>query len=660
MKNRALKMIFIVIIFASLTVCIFHSIGQNENNAAKNKNYVAEFNKRQKEYIEKNQVAGIYVDEELSYLAVENEDCFLKDYTEKLLSPSGLSVDITTNRDESDCDLYVVTKEIRDKSNDINFTAPLFQVEGKLYIKDGYDKKPKLSGAAMEDRLSEKELDRIKYDGVEVDWTLFKTAEEIVEYAEKNDIDCILGDKSAVVHALGPGGKYIGVKDGLYRYNVCIIADKKNDNLTDIINQCVHSMNRKLLSYQMSEKWLNGDGPLYMENDYGDVYALILIVFVAVFIAFFVYYQSNKNLYWELSDRMNKLMESKKELQTTFSNIGYCLAELSLEGNIIDINSAFYDFVEKDVANRKIWNVIGLNDEDRAVLENEILNIGRKEKIRSMEVKAGSKTLMIDVYPIDNALGAVDKLLFMAMDVTNERMAERQMLQDNKMIAVGQLAAGVAHEIRNPLGIIRNYCYVLKNMSDKNLKEKAISQIEKAVDTSGAIIDSLLNFSKVSSKEEKLIDVEAHIKSLILLNNSTLKAKHINVELICSEIIETSLIVESLDMILINLISNATDAMETNGKLTIEINKLQNSFEVKVTDTGTGISENELEEIFNPFFTTKGDCGGTGLGLYIVYNEISKMNGTIKVNSKVGEGTEFGITLPMKGKNEVEKENYNG
>ena len=100
--------------------------------------------------------------------------------------------------------------------------------------------------------------------------------------------------------------------------------------------------------------------------------------------------------------------------------------------------------------------------------------------------------------------------------------------------------------------------------------------------------------------------------------------------------------------------------METNGKLTIEINKLQNSFEVKVTDTGTGISENELEEIFNPFFTTKGDCGGTGLGLYIVYNEISKMNGTIKVNSKVGEGTEFGITLPMKGKNEVEKENYNG
>ena len=70
----------------------------------------------------------------------------------------------------------------------------------------------------------------------------------------------------------------------------------------------------------------------------------------------------------------------------------------------------------------------------------------------------------IDVFPIDNATGKVEKLLFIAKDVTKERMAERQMLQDNKMIAVGQLAAGVAHEIRNPLGIIRNYCYVLKNM----------------------------------------------------------------------------------------------------------------------------------------------------------------------------------------------------
>ena len=240
MKNKVLKMLFVVIIFAALAICIFYSVIQEENNTAKNKNYVVEFNRAQKEYLDKNPVTGIYVDEELSYLTVERGNGFLKDYTEKLLSPAGLHIDIKTNRDDADCALYVVTEDIRERSNSINFTAPLFQVEGKLYIRDGCDKKTRLTGAAMADRLSEKQLDRIKYDGTNIDWALFKTAEETVEYAEKNHIDCILGDKSAMTYALGSDSRYIGVKDGLYRYNACIIADKTEDALTDIINQCVH------------------------------------------------------------------------------------------------------------------------------------------------------------------------------------------------------------------------------------------------------------------------------------------------------------------------------------------------------------------------------------------------------------------------------------
>ena len=235
----------------------------------------------------------------------------------------------------------------------------------------------------------------------------------------------------------------------------------------------------------------------------------------------------------------------------------------------------------------------------------------------------------------------------MAMDVTREKMAERQLLQDNKMIAVGQLAAGVAHEIRNPLGIIRNYCYVLKTMSDDSVKEKAIEQIEKSVDKSGAIINSLLNFSRVSSSNGETINVEEHIWSLIQLNYNILKKKNIDLEVICDEDIWTYLAVESLDMILINLISNATDAMSENGSLTIRVIRYQESFEIDVEDTGCGIEEDILQDIFNPFFTTKGNKKGNGLGLYIVYNEVNKLNGTIEVESKVGEGTKFKLILPL-------------
>ena len=141
--------------------------------------------------------------------------------------------------------------------------------------------------------------------------------------------------------------------------------------------------------------------------------------------------------------------------------------------------------------------------------------------------------------------------------------------------------------------------------------------------------------------------MEEHINSLILLNSSILKKKSIQFEMNCSEKTEAYIVTESLDMILINLISNAIDAMDDNGRLSIDVIKGSDDFVISVADTGSGIDEADIEEIFNPFFTTKGDCGGTGLGLYIVYNEISKLNGTVDVDSIPGEGTVFRLTLPL-------------
>ncbi|MCB6367501.1 PAS domain-containing protein, partial [Intestinibacillus massiliensis] len=156
------------------------------------------------------------------------------------------------------------------------------------------------------------------------------------------------------------------------------------------------------------------------------------------------------------------------------------MAELTPEGAILDINKAFLNYINRQGMGSTIAEALELSPELTDILETMLFDTRDTRRGTSREITLKNRILEVNIFPILNPKGEAEKLLFMASDVTRERMAERQMLQDNKMIAVGQLAAGVAHEIRNPLGIIRNYCYVLKTMNDEEAQEQAVQVIEKS------------------------------------------------------------------------------------------------------------------------------------------------------------------------------------
>ena len=647
MRNNRLNVAVIAGVCIFLIVIISVSIISGSNIKEDEKTGKVVLNSSERKYAAQNPEINVYICEEVSYLSEGNGREYLDEYLDIILAKAGMTDRIVDDEKDADCSIHVVTESVREQSDAISFTAPVFQVKGKLYRKETSADRSVYSGVAMAERMEAAELNKIKYNDSSIRWQTVKTAEEAVKTAEKENADFVLGDEPGIDKALGDNSGYVGLKSDMYGYNVCIVTDKKERILSDIINQCIHGMDRKTVTYELSQKYLHGGRLLFMEKDYADLYLMVLIVFVAIFIAFFIYYLTNKNLYAELSERMILLAESKKELQTTMGSIGHYMAELSRDGSIIDINSAFYSFLGEHFTGRKVWDVLKLNEEDRLLLERGILSMEEEGPVNDMEMKSENRILEINVHPIENARGGVDKLLFMANDVTNVRMAERQMRQDNKMIAVGQLAAGVAHEIRNPLGIIRNYCYVLKNIDDAELRKKAVEQIEKSVDASGKIVDSLLHFSRVSNAMKVNINIKKHVEGLLLLNHSLLKSKSIKTNVICPEEVRSTLNEESFDMVIVNLISNAVAAMDEEGVLTIDILRRGSEFEVAVADTGCGISEENIDEIFNPFFTTKGDSGGTGLGLYIVYNELSKMGGRITVKSEVGRGTRFVVTLPV-------------
>lgn len=656
MKSKLSQWLVLAAIIVFVALICLYGLQYDEKQIDETRNRTVSLNNTQKNYINENKDVSIYIDEELRYLMTGEDEGFLYEYLCEVFAPVSLEVHLT-DKENADCSLMIITDEIRLANLETGYTSPIFQMDGAFFIHEESIDKKQLSGIVVKNRMSQDELEKITYGEHDLEFTQVEGTTEAVAAVREDKKDFIIGDRSTVIDAMGEETDFIIAEESIYSMNVCIMTDEENEVLYGILNECILSADMYSLSYEMGQKWMEGNAPLYMDDSYEDIYLFIMIIFASVMIVFFIYYQTNKNLYRELNDRMIQLTESKQELKTTFNGVGYYLAELDMEGNIIDINRAFYDFVNTDTANRKVWDVLDMDIGYKEGLKKLTQKAAEGELVSGIEVMLKKQTLVLDIFPIENARGTIEKLLFMGMDVTRERMAERQLLQDNKMIAVGQLAAGVAHEIRNPLGLIRNYCYVLKTMDDQNVRDKAIEQIEKAVDNSGLIINNLLDFSRIPSHDAQHVDIEDHIKSLMILNKNIIKKKNINVHIVCPEEVHTILLTQSLDMILINLISNATDAMQENGELTIAVTKNEGSFEIEVKDTGAGIDPGIIEEIFNPFFTTKGGSGGTGLGLYIVYNEVKKMNGEITVESTVGEGTCFSLTLPLMEADENDKEN---
>ncbi|MCE0496176.1 ATP-binding protein [Vibrio salinus] len=265
--------------------------------------------------------------------------------------------------------------------------------------------------------------------------------------------------------------------------------------------------------------------------------------------------------------------------------------------------------------------------------------------------------------------------------------AQGQLVQSEKMASIGQLSAGIAHEINNPVGFITSNIQTLKDYVDKlatvigdlkksiadngdgQLKENCQRVLDKhqvdfiLEDTVDLIDESLEGSSRVMSivknlKEFSHIDgsewTYASIKNCI---ESTLKI--INNEIKYSITVEKDFEEElpdifcqpmQINQVLLNVLVNASQAIEGEGTIFISVRRIDENIEIKIRDTGIGIPEEVRDRIFEPFFTTKAVGSGTGLGLSVSYGIINTHKGSISVDSEMGKGSEFTITLPIEKK----------
>jgi two-component system NtrC family sensor kinase len=245
----------------------------------------------------------------------------------------------------------------------------------------------------------------------------------------------------------------------------------------------------------------------------------------------------------------------------------------------------------------------------------------------------------------------IERMLLIFTDVSREREEEDKLYLMDRLASLGEMAAGLAHELNNPLTGILTLSQLLVNSDLPDQHKEDIQCVYDEAKRAASIVKNVLLFTRNNSYENGQSSVNDVVREVLRLREHEEKMKNINIITNLQENIpEIQLDKYQLQQVFLNIILNAEAAIEeTNrpGTLTVTSEKVNNHVNIMFADTGCGIKKHVLSRIFDPFFTTKDIGKGTGLGLSICYGIIVKHNGKISVKTQVGKGTTFTIKLPI-------------
>jgi signal transduction histidine kinase len=230
---------------------------------------------------------------------------------------------------------------------------------------------------------------------------------------------------------------------------------------------------------------------------------------------------------------------------------------------------------------------------------------------------------------------------------------EKQLIHTQKMESIGTLAAGIAHEVGNPLASISALVQVAQRFTTDDLVKEKLELVKNQVNRISKIIRDLVDFSRPSNFEFQLTDINKNLTEAVEITKVGVKAKDISYELNLNKNIPLlPLVADQIQQVFVNILLNAADAIleshKKDKKLIVKSDLSEdNDVIITFSDNGIGIAEENIPKIFEPFFTTKKEGKGTGLGLWVSYGIIKSFQGEIKVSSVYGQSTTFTIFLPI-------------
>ncbi len=346
-----------------------------------------------------------------------------------------------------------------------------------------------------------------------------------------------------------------------------------------------------------------------------------------------------------------ELKISEEKYRRIFENIQDIYYEVDMNGIILEMSPSvevFTEYLRQDLIGKQIDDIYAEPKQRKEML----IKLHDKGRINDFEIDIKDKNGNIIYCSVTSKLLLDDnnkpqKIVGSLRNITEHKEMQKYLLQTERLAGVGQLAAGIAHEIRNPLGNISSavqFC-ITKYKPSREI-EQYLDMILRNSDNANKIIKELLDFAtprEINLKKGSIIKI---LDNAIELVKARFHKTGVNIKKKYSDKIPEILMDEKwMERSFLNLIVNAIDAMSKGRLLTITVEMKDNLIVLSFKDTGKGISDENLNKVFDPFFTTKDD--GTGLGMSSVYQVITAHKGTINIKSKVGKGTDVIVSLPI-------------
>ncbi len=356
-----------------------------------------------------------------------------------------------------------------------------------------------------------------------------------------------------------------------------------------------------------------------------------------------------------------ELIETKNFLESIVEKAGDAISVVNLEGKVLYWNEGaerIYGYQKEEVLGEKISQFLYPKDDPMRAREEKLMDelmarVKRGEVVPNVEVKRQTKEgreiiTSMTISPLRDAEGKIIGASRICKDITDLKKAEERLILAERLSSLGELTAGVAHELRNPLAGIKINTQILSRKKDlPEMEKKLLSSTQEGIEKIQKIVDDMLHFAKPKAshfKEEEINEVVE--KSLAILQTKLKKGNISSAFERAQELPRVRIDIHQIQQVLINLMLNSIQAMEKGGILTIRtFSENEGGVGIEVKDTGVGIPRSHLKKIFDPFFTTKSE--DTGLGLSISLKILENHEANIDAVSEEGKGSTFTIHFPV-------------